>query len=146
MPFQANNEVITGFFETNETTHKHTATDLLINMDPVYNYKVAKAAVGSLLHFAKAETTLANPDFDIKNKVNFFPNPAENFLQINLGNWNTSKYAISMIDVNGKLVLQKTYERPRLIEMVDVSQLNKGMYLIKLQSEEGEVSKKIIIE
>jgi len=58
MPFQANNEIITGFFETNETTHKHTATDLLVNMDPVYNYKVAKAATGAVLHFAKADTTL----------------------------------------------------------------------------------------
>jgi Zn-dependent M28 family amino/carboxypeptidase len=32
MPFEDNNEIITGFFEKNETPHRHTATDLLINL------------------------------------------------------------------------------------------------------------------
>lgn len=146
MPFQANNEIITGFFETNETSHKHTATDLLVNMDPVYNYKVAKAAVGGLLHFSKAETALSNSGFDSKIKVNFFPNPVDEYLQINLGNLNSSKYTISMIDLNGKLVLEKTFEHPKLTEILNVSSISKGMYLVKLQSNEGEVAKKIVIE
>ena len=59
MPFEDNNEVITGFFETNETPHRHTATDLLVNMDPVYVYNIAKAAAGAMLHFAVAATTFS---------------------------------------------------------------------------------------
>jgi aminopeptidase YwaD len=146
MSFQSNNEVITGFFESNETTHKHTATDLLVNMDPVYNYNVAKAAVGGLLHFAKAETTSAKTGTGNGLKVNLLPNPADDYLQLNLGELNTTRVAVSMIDLNGKLVLEKTFDHPQLTEILDVSQLKKGMYLVKLQSNEGEVAKKIVIE
>ena len=71
MPFQSNNEIITGFYETNETTHKHTNTDLLIFMDPVYNYNVAKATIGATMHFAKANTTLENQDFNADFQVGF---------------------------------------------------------------------------
>ena len=59
MSFQSNNEVITGFFERNETTHKHTPTDFLVNMDPNYNYNVAKAAIGAMLHFSVVDTSLS---------------------------------------------------------------------------------------
>ena len=65
MPFEDNNEVITGFFEKNQTPHRHTSTDLLVNMDPVYVYNIAKAATGAMLHFTVASTsTLASNEFN----------------------------------------------------------------------------------
>jgi hypothetical protein len=51
MPFEDNNEIITGFFEKNESPHRHTATDLLANMDPVYVYNISKATTGATMHF-----------------------------------------------------------------------------------------------
>lgn len=146
MSFQSNNEVITGFFESNETTHKHTATDLLKNMDPVYNYNVAKAAVGGLLHFAKAETTATRIAPSNELKINLLPNPVDDYLQLNLGELTTKRVSVSMIDLNGKLVLEKKIDFPQLTEIVDVSLLKKGMYLVKIQSDEGETTKKIVIE
>lgn len=146
MPFQANNEVITGFFETNETTRKHTANDLLIYMDPVYNYNVAKAGTGALLHFAVADTALGTENYETDFQVSFFPNPVKDFLHINMGVLNTSKYQVSIVDVNGKVVLEKEISNPKLIESIPVSNLAKGMYLIKLSADEKQVSKKIVIE
>lgn len=146
MPFQANNEIITGFFERNETPHKHTATDLLVNMDPTYNKNVAKAATGAVLHFAKAFTALPTESFTSDFQVSFFPNPTQNQLHINKGTITESDYAISIVDIQGKKLVTRDYKNAKLIETVDVSSLPKGMYLIQLTAGDKTVSKKIILE
>lgn len=145
MPFQANNEIITGFFETNETTHKHTATDLLINMDPVYNFNVAKAAIGATLHFAKASTTLS---IDSKSKEDLFTienNPVKDFLKVNYSDASLfSNATITIVDIMGNVVtLQKLNQA-----LVSVENLPVGLYLLSIYNEKGELlgSKKIIKE
>jgi aminopeptidase YwaD len=147
MSFQSNNEIITGFFETNETSHKHTNTDLLIYMDPVYNYNVAKAAIGATMHFAKAATfALANDSFQDDYQVSFYPSPAKDTLNINLGSITEIAYSFSIIDAQGKEVLHKQIENAHLIESVLLSGLSKGMYLAILQTATKKVTKKIIVE
>lgn len=146
MPFQANNEFITGFFETNETSHKHTATDLLVNMDPVYNFNVAKAATGAVLHFAKAETALSTPEVDQDFQVSFYPNPVKDSLNINMGNLKTNLYKVAIVDTKGKVVLEKEFKNPKLIEALQISSLAKGMYLVNLISENKRINKKIVID
>ena len=145
MPFEDNNEVITGFFETNETPHRHTATDLLVNMDPVYVYNIAKAATGAMLHFAVAATTLSK-ESPLANQVNFYPCPAKNYLNISMGSWNESSYIFSLIDLNGKKVLEQTIENPQLIETVNLDGLAKGMYLAVFETSKERMTKKIMIE
>jgi hypothetical protein len=146
MPFEDNNEVITGFFEKNETSHKHTATDLLVNMDPVYNYKVAKAATGAVLHFAKAETVLGTDDHEFDYQVSFYPNPTKDRLHINLGSLNVSQYDVVITDVNGKTALKTSFNNPKLIEAVDIQGLSKGMYLVALSSGDKKITKKIVVQ
>lgn len=147
MSFQSNNEVITGFFETNETTHKHTSTDFLANMDPVYNYNVAKAAIGATLHFAVASTTtLENDTFSNDFQISFFPNPAKDFLNINLGSLEDKNYTFYLIDINGKVVLEKNIENANLIESVEIKTLASGIYAAVLQTKDNRIVKKIVIE
>lgn len=145
MPFEDNNEVITGFFETNETPHRHTATDLLVNMDPVYVYNIAKAATGAMLHFAVAATTLSN-DTPIANQVSFYPSPAKGFINISMGSLNEANYNFSLIDLNGKKVLEQTIENPQLIETISLEGLAKGMYLAVFQTSNERLTKKILVE
>ncbi len=118
VPFENNSEIITGFYETNESTHPHTATDLLVNMDPTYVYNVTKAATGAVLHFAKASTVLANDDFDADFQVSFFPNPTKDTLNINLGKLTESNYVFNLIDLQGKTVLTKNIEQAKQIEPI----------------------------
>jgi aminopeptidase YwaD len=146
VPFQQNDEIITGFFEKNETTHRHTATDLLINMDPVYNYNVAKAGIGAVMHFTNASTTLSNEEFSADFQVSFFPNPTKDLLNINFGTLSEKEYQISLIDINGRVVLEKIIYNPNLIEKVAISEFSKGIYLVKLVAGDKKVSKKIVIE
>ena len=147
MSFQSNNEIITGLFETHETSHKHTNTDLLIYMDPVYNYNVAKATIGATMHFAIAATSaLGNDSFQNDNQVSFFPSPAKDTLNINLGTITETKYDFFMIDMQGKEVFKKQIENAHLIESIPLEGLSKGMYLAILQTATKKITKKIIVE
>jgi hypothetical protein len=146
VPFENNNEVITGFYETNESTHPHSATDLLVNMDPIYNYNVAKAATGAMLHFAVASTTLSHSSFDNDFKISFFPNPTKEFLSVNFGKNPEEKYTLQLIDINGKIVQTENMNNPKQLETINVSNLSKGIYLANLISEKGSDRTKIVID
>ena len=147
MPFQANNEIITGLFETNETSHKHTNTDLLIYMDPVYTYNVAKATIGATMHFAVAATSaLSTVGYQKDHQVSFYPSPATDVLSINMGSLTDTSYNFSLIDLQGKTVLQKEIVNPHLVETVSLEGITKGMYLALLKTAKDSIAKKIIIE
>ncbi|TGD58857.1 M28 family peptidase [Flavobacterium humi] len=146
IPFENNGEIITGFYETNISTRPHTANDFLINMDPVYVYNVAKAAVGATMHFAIANTTLGRDDFDADFQVSFFPNPAKDFLSINFGTLTEPSYQFSLIDINGKIVLEKTVQNPKQLENIALASIGKGMYLANLHAGDKNISRKIVIE
>jgi hypothetical protein len=74
---------------------------------------------------------------DIKNaNIKIYPNPTNNVINIEGLNKNENN-AIQIFDVQGKLVITKTItEKGR----VDLSELNKGVYVIKI----GEVAQRIV--
>ncbi len=147
MSFQSNSDIITGFYETNETTHRHTSTDLLVNMDPVYNYNVAKAAIGATMHFARASTTVLSLDANSSNfNVSFFPNPTKDILNINLGSITETNYTFSLIDINGKEILNIPIQNAKLIESIPVANLSKGIYLGVLNVGDKRITKKVVID
>jgi hypothetical protein len=147
MSFQSNSDIITGFFEKNETSHKHTNTDLLIYMDPVYNYNVAKATIGATLHFAVASTSTLNNDQVASDfNVSFFPNPSKDVLNINLGSLSETNYDFSLIDIYGKTVLNTSFVNAKLIESIPLVNLSKGIYLGVMNVGEKRITKKIVID
>ncbi|MBF6640178.1 M28 family peptidase [Flavobacterium sp. J49] len=146
MPFEDNNEVITGFFERNETPHRHTSTDLLVNMDPHYVYNIAKAATGAMLHFAVASTTLETNELSNDHQVSFYPSPAKDFLNISLGTLPDNHYTFTLVDLQGKRIINKQVENAQLIETVSLTGLSKGIYLAVLETNSNRITKKIIIE
>lgn len=147
MSFEDNNEVITGFFETNETPHRHTATDLLVNMDPVYNYKIAKAAIAATMHYATASTSALNTTiYEQEAQVSFFPNPTKDILYINKGTIADANYSVSIVNIQGKTVLSHSFENTSLVEQINVSQLPKGIYMAILETNSQSITKKIVIE
>ena len=146
MSFQSNSDIITGFFEKNETSHKHTNTDLLIYMDPVYNYNVAKATIGATMHFAVASTAALTTEENKDFNVSFFPNPATDVLNVSLGSLTETDYTLTIVDILGKTVLNTTINDAQLIQQIPVANLAKGMYLAVLQTGDKQITKKIVIE
>jgi len=144
MSFQSNDEVITGFFEKNETTHKHTTTDFLIYMDPTYNYNVAKAAIGAMLHFAVVDTSMSNEEFEASFQGSIYPNPANDTLYVNCGKLDRN-YSFKLIDLLGKTIVSKSFEMASQNEAISISAIPNGVYLAVIEAGQKRYTKKIII-
>ena len=69
--------------------------------------------------------------------VSVYPNPAVDELNINFSNWAAGDATIIMIDLSGKQLLSEKVmaNHGDFTQMIDVSQLERGMYMIVIQSE-----------
>ena len=145
MPFQANNEVITGFYEYNESTKPHSSGDTYVNMDPLFVYQVGKAALGAVQHFATAETTTLSAVDGLPEKMleslKIYPNPANDFIQIEMINSNLKHFSFSLTDLNGRTLIHSKNEK-----QINVSQLDNGIYLGTMTVDDQKVTKKIMIK
>ncbi|MCQ4034499.1 T9SS type A sorting domain-containing protein [Kaistella montana] len=144
MPFQSNGEVITGLYEYNESSQPHSSSDTYVNMDPVFVYNVAKAALGAVQHFSTAETSNLSaadcPPEKMLESLRIYPNPASNFINIEMLNSNLRDYSFSITDLSGKLLV-KTQNAKK----VDISKLSPGIYFETMNVEDQKLTKKIII-
>jgi nitrogen regulatory protein PII-like uncharacterized protein len=71
-------------------------------------------------------------------KVSINPNPAENYFQIN---GLEGSYKVIITDLSGKTVLIKQVINN---EQVSISNLSKGIYILKLNSVEGIIERKLV--
>lgn len=73
-----------------------------------------------------------------KNALEIFPNPTKSNVFLKSGE--DIKYA-GVFDLNGKLLME---EKSPSVNYIDLSQLQKGMYFLKLSMDNGEIVKKVI--
>ncbi|MCX6274270.1 MAG: T9SS type A sorting domain-containing protein, partial [Bacteroidetes bacterium] len=77
--------------------------------------------------------------------ISFYPNPATDFMVVDLSHITTDMISLTVTDVLGKelLVVQKADNFAK----IDISSLSAGIYLGKLTSEKGEIlTKKFIVQ
>ena len=74
------------------------------------------------------------------NDLSIFPNPTSSFLTIQSNNLISP---ISIYDITGKLVLQNWGNSNEII--VDISNLNSGLYFIKSSSQNSSIRKRFIV-
>jgi uncharacterized delta-60 repeat protein len=85
-------------------------------------------------------STLSSPSYVKNNSVSLWPNPTQNNLNINTSN--NSITAISIYNFEGKLI----YENTNSNTTIDVSNFASGLYLAKITTEKGTITKKFIKE
>jgi aminopeptidase YwaD len=146
VPFQNNGEIITGLFEFNRTTLAHTANDFLKNMDPVYVYNIAKATTGAVLHFTVLSKTLGIENYEADFQVSIFPSPAKDFININKGILTENGYQFTLIDINGRIALEKNISNASLLEKISLDNVSSGMYLGVIKAGDKKITKKIVVE
>ena len=80
-------------------------------------------------------------EIDIDNKVEIYPNPSSKEININ------SQYIINSIEILNSLG-QRVYKEKinTTNKTIDISALNKGMYIIELKTEKGVIHRKFIKE
>jgi len=75
------------------------------------------------------------------DNINIYPIPATYNLSVEAKN--NELTVLSLVDLNGKLILKKEFTQATNL---DVSQIAKGIYYLNLNTEEGNFTKKIVIE
>jgi uncharacterized repeat protein (TIGR01451 family) len=69
------------------------------------------------------------------------PNPTENILNINGKNLIDK---VVVVDINGRIVKEFFYDTPTLATQLDITELNSGIYFLKITSNQISITKKII--
>ncbi|MBO6184789.1 MAG: M28 family peptidase [Chryseobacterium sp.] len=142
VPFEGKGDIITGFYETPQSQNEHTANDTFANVDPTYVFKVGKAAVGALQHFAVATSVLATHETssNLLENIKIYPNPAKDILNLEIPK-EIKNFSFEIKDMSGRLISAHENETN-----INVSKLSNGVYLCTVKSDGETVTKKVIIE
>ena len=79
----------------------------------------------------------------LNNSLILFPNPAEDFIQIKYDYLIPENYSI--IDINGRLIMSRIIFSENDL-LIDVRDFEKGLYFIKLESNDGSNTLKFVIK
>jgi 2',3'-cyclic-nucleotide 2'-phosphodiesterase (5'-nucleotidase family) len=83
--------------------------------------------------------------YDISNKVNIYPNPTSELINITTTNL-TGEGQITLTDLTGRLVLTSNINLDKNQTSVDVSKLNQGIYFLKVVTQQGNATFKVNIQ
>ncbi len=84
--------------------------------------------------------------FGRTNMITVYPNPAKNFVSISFNEITLNKPAsISILSIDGKLISQQKIASIIPIEILDVSKLTNGNYLLKVVTDNNTINTKLLI-
>lgn len=88
---------------------------------------------------------LSNEEHELE-EFTMYPNPAANEVHLNLNKVKTA-VEVTVYDVNGKTVTEETFTGiTELDQSINTSELNSGIYFVKLSANETNQTKKLIIK
>ncbi|SDR71048.1 Por secretion system C-terminal sorting domain-containing protein [Formosa sp. Hel1_31_208] len=90
-------------------------------------------------------SNLSVDDNFLAENISIYPNPAKNNLNILSGAAIQLDQA-TIYDVRGRLVLRQDLSNSGSLNQINISQLNTGVYFIKLDTDNASTSKKFIVE
>lgn len=103
----------------------------------VSNYGYASCSVGDDC------VILSTPDYPLDTSLEFFPNPIKNSLTIKGSN---NLKSIAVYDVNSRLLKEVSLVGNQLEKTVFLSELEAGMYLVKIVSSKGQLVEQLVKE
>ena len=95
---------------------------------------------GNIIKITNANTLNINENI-LADKIKIFPIPASNIIEIKTAQKLEIEY-IEIIDIRGKLI--KSYKNN--LEKLNISDINSGMYILRIKTENGILTTKIVIE
>ena len=80
------------------------------------------------------------------NEILVYPNPANNFLEIDLSTNNNTISSLSLSSIQGQPLILKSKTSAEQIHHLSLENIPSGIYLLQLQTINGVVSRKIIVK
>ncbi len=137
VPFQQAGEIITGFYETNESTYVHGSGDNLAHLDTSYVVEIAKASTGATLFLARAFDVYTATRIEAqKLSLNVFPNPFRD--QFTIENTSNQIYTYIIYGIDGKKICSQQI-LPATQTISNMTDLSAGFYILNVMDERGGV-------
>jgi len=131
------------------TPQNNTATFSDTGLNPgieYYYFAEIKQTDGQWIVTSPIWYTYSGPVGITENKntfeFNYFPNPVSHKLYVSMADCDV--YTVSLIDITGRVVYEKTFNE-NSIEL-NLSEISKGIYSIKVSNNKTSVIKKLIVE
>jgi hypothetical protein len=107
--------------------------------DSTKNYEYSSSAIDAQLS--------ADDNGFISSKINIYPNPATDKINISLNLNTNSDIEITLFNSIGNNVFTTLLkDKKQVIKTIDVENMNKGIYFLEIKSESNKTIKKIIIK
>ena len=119
----------------------YTLGDVIPNTAAIY-FDFNAPVITNRFETQFVDDALSVAEFDF-NGFNMYPNPATDVLTIKLNNISSAN--LSIYNIQGKLIKERTISNEQNLEL-SVSDLQSGMYFVKLNTATKEMVKKLIIE
>ena len=87
--------------------------------------------------------SLSNEDFE-ESAFEFYPNPTDAILSINLGSYQATNTKVKIYDVTGRLLMQTNFTTNESIIQIDMSQLNTGLYFVEVAEGDKKFTSKVL--
>ena len=87
--------------------------------------------------------SLSNEDFE-ESAFEFYPNPTDATLSINLGSYQATNTKVKIYDVTGRLLMQTNFTTNESIIQIDMSQLNTGLYFVEVAEGNQKFTSKVL--
>lgn len=124
VPFEDNGEIITGYYETNESSYVHSSSDNLSHLDTSYVVELARAATGAALYFARAyQVVVGMPDSETDD-YSVFPNPVLSGLTVRSAT--PGETVFTLYNVNGARLVRTSSVNQEFT--IDLSAFPPAMY------------------
>ncbi|MFT4754518.1 MAG: hypothetical protein ACI9GM_000691 [Salibacteraceae bacterium] len=117
----------------------HNKNSALVYIDTVHNYIAPR--IMKVLQIGGWEALAVN-EVRVNDVFSIAPNPASELVTITSKGGNVN--AVSVYDMTGKLIFTRTSSVPTLT--INVNDLPKGVYIINVETENGQNVEKLIIE
>lgn len=142
--------IIEEYFGGDFNPHYHTENDRvsILNMD--YFFENTKLAIGTLAQLATIDVNVGNEEVLLNGISEFriYPNPATNFSQLKLNLDNNQNVKINMLNSLGQEVL--LIQDGLLVSgthqiQIPLQTLETGIYILKVENENGIQTQKLIV-
>ena len=118
-------------------------TSNLVNLNPDTYYFIISESnnqTGSYEFKVTPQATLGIENINFENEVSLYPNPTKNAINIKLNNY--QNVSVALYDLGGRLILEQ--ELNSEISTVNISHLQNGMYLLKINANNQSITKRVI--
>ncbi|GAA0873199.1 hypothetical protein GCM10009117_23460 [Gangjinia marincola] len=127
------------------TTLSNASTELNFTLgEPVVGNVSNATSVGQgFWNGAIAEITLSNDDFELINSTSVYPNPVIDRITITFEEMNNQTFELKLSDINGKQLLDESFENTMGRKEIDLSAFSGGIYFLRISNQGSQSSKTI---